>query len=331
VRLSELTTLGVGGPAGAFVRAGTDDELIEAVAKADTASEPVLVIGGGSNLVVVDDGFPGTVIQIATRGIAIDGPAVTVAAGEDWDDVVARTLDAGLAGLEPLSGIPGLAGATPIQNVGAYGREVADVITAVRAYDRETGQVVVLPHDQCAFAYRTSAFKGRGRYVVLGVRFLLTAQPESAPVRYAELAAALGISVGGCAPSGAVRSAVLALRRRKGMVLDPGDQDSRSAGSFFTNPVVDPVLAPPAAPRWDAGGGMVKVPAAWLIEQAGFTKGHRGPGGARISAKHSLALVNSGDATTADLISLAREIRDGVHARFGIELKPEPIMIGVTL
>ena len=389
VRLSRFTTLGLGGPARRFVVAGTDEEIIAAVRAADRRDEPLLVLGGGSNLVISDDGFPGTVIQVATKGIhrttdpgagpdaAGPGQAepgapvtLTVAAGEDWDTVVASCVAADLAGLECLSGIPGLAGATPIQNVGAYGQEVADTITRVRAYDRATAEVVDLAAADCGFGYRTSAFKRSitppavtGRFVVLGVTFQLTSDRLSQPLRYAELAGALGLDAvrqdedaqgeGARAPLGDVRSAVLRLRRGKGMVLDPGDPDSRSAGSFFTNPVldagqfaalrqvVDQRCGPGVPiPQFPAEPGQVKVPAAWLIGQAGFHKGYQGarraddgrPGpAAHISTKHTLALVNPGDARTADVIGLAREIRDQVRDLFGIELASEPVLVGVTL
>jgi UDP-N-acetylmuramate dehydrogenase len=323
VILAQHTTLGLGGPARAWLAAATEDELIEAVQKAGR-DEPVLILGGGSNLVVADDGFPGTVIQVATRGLTIDGGTVTVAAGEHWDSVVERTLAAGLPGLECLSGIPGLAGATPIQNVGAYGSEVADTILGVRVFDRKTLETRFWHNDICDFAYRTSVFRGDDRYVILEVTFRLGAP---APVRYAELAAATGPD-----PVPAeVRNAVLTLRRRKGMVIDPADPDTRSAGSFFTNPVVPLDRAPDGAPRYDAGPGLVKLPAAWLIEHAGFARGYPGPGGARISTKHTLALVNDGTATTAASLALAREIRDKVHASYGIALRPEPLLIGATL
>jgi UDP-N-acetylmuramate dehydrogenase len=394
VNLSRFTTLGLGGPARRFVVAGTDEEIIAAVRIADQRGEPLLVLGGGSNLVISDDGFPGTVIQVATKGIhrttdpgagpdaAGPGQAepgtpvtLTVAAGEDWDTVVASCVAADLAGLECLSGIPGLAGATPIQNVGAYGQEVADTITRVRAYDRATAEVVDLAAADCGFGYRTSAFKRSitapavtGRFVVLEVTFQLTSDRLSRPLRYAELAAALGLdparpdparpddggpAEGARAPLGDVRSAVLRLRRGKGMVLDPADPDSRSAGSFFTNPVLDtPQFAAlrqvvdgrcgPGVPipQFPAGPGQVKVPAAWLIGQAGFGKGYQGaqradggrPGPtAHISTKHTLALVNAGDARTADVIGLAREIRERVRDIFGVELASEPVLVGVSL
>jgi len=361
VPLAGYTTLRLGGPARRFAAAADDVELVAQVWAADERGDPLLVLGGGSNLVVADAGFPGTVVHVATRGVRHrpDGDSVllTVAAGEDWDTVVAGTVADGLAGLECLSGIPGLAGATPIQNVGAYGQEVAQTLVAVRGYDRARGEVVDLTAAECGFGYRTSAFKRSlhswasgpavtGRFVVLGVTFRLERSAESAPVRYAELARALGIGEGGRAPLGEVRSAVLALRRRKGMVLDAADPDTRSAGSFFTNPVLDPAAFAALeravaatcgpgtrVPTFPTGPGQVKVPAAWLIERAGFAKGYApGPDtGARISAKHTLALVNPGGATTASLLALAREVAGGVRKAFGVELAPEPVLVGVDL
>ena len=363
VPLAGYTTLRLGGPARHFAEAADDTELVAQVWAADERGEPLLVLGRGSNLVVADAGFPGTVVRVATRGVRHqpDGDRVllTVAAGEDWDTVVAGTVADGLAGLECLSGIPGLAGATPIQNVGAYGQEVAQTLVAVRGYDRERGQVVDLAAADCGFGYRTSAFKRSllswsaggpavtGRIVVLGVTFALARSAQSAPVRYAELARALGIAEGARAPLGEVRSAVLALRRGKGMVLDDADPDTRSAGSFFTNPVlglaafaeleraVAASFGPGVrVPTFPAGPDQVKVPAAWLIERAGFTRGYRpGPDqeGARISFKHTLALVNPGEATTASLLALAREVAGGVRKAFGIDLTPEPVLVGTTL
>jgi UDP-N-acetylmuramate dehydrogenase len=346
--LADYTTLGLGGPAKSLVTAHTEQDLIEAVRAADAAADPLLLIGGGSNLVISDEGFPGTVIHVNTRGIdyaeAGDGAVdVTVGAGEDWDGVVAATAAAGLAGLESLSGIPGRAGATPIQNVGAYGREVAEVITRVRVYDRQEDQILVFRNEECSFAYRTSLFKSAmPRYVVLDVTFRLTQQALSLPVTYAELAAELGVALGEGAGVGEVRSAVLKIRARKGMILNPGDPDTRSAGSFFTNPVitVEELAAVEAAeaargagpvPRYAAGDGLVKVPAAWLIEHAGFAKGYGAPAAARVSSKHTLALVNTGNATTTDLLALAREIVSGVHAAYGVTLTPEPTLVGVAL
>jgi UDP-N-acetylmuramate dehydrogenase len=345
--LSQYTTLGLGGPAKSFVTAASDDELIAAVRAADATGDPVLVLGGGSNLVIADEGFPGTVVHVASRGVSYarsgDGVAVAVAAGENWDDVVAATVTEGLAGLECLSGIPGRAGATPIQNVGAYGAEVAEVIASVRVYDRVEDSVVAMPNEHCQFAYRGSLFKrAGGRYVVLGVTFGLHDEKLSRPVRYAELAAELGASTGERVPCDDARAAVLTIRGRKGMVISADDPDSRSAGSFFTNPVLDAGqlvhvesvaqargISP--VPRFDAGDGRVKVPAAWLIERSGFAKGYGAPGPAHVSTKHTLALVNGGRATTADLITLAREIVAGVRDAFGVALEPEPVMIGVTL
>jgi len=347
VRLADYTTVRLGGPARGFVRADREEELIEAVRTADASGEPVLVLGGGSNLVVADEGFEGTVIQVATRGVTrgTDPGVLTVAAGEEWDAVVARTVAEGLAGLECLSGIPGLAGATPIQNVGAYGQEVSETITRVRVYDRTSGDVTEIPREQCGFGYRTSRFRGADRFVVLSVTFRLAVRVRSAPVRYAELAAALGVAPGEAVASTEARSAVIELRQRKGMVIDPADPDTRSVGSFFVNPVLDgaALAAVEAAARARCGPetrvprfaatepGLVKVPAAWLIERAGFGKGYNPGDGARISSKHTLALVNSGSASTAALVALARQIRDGVRDAFGVSLTPEPVLVGVTL
>ena len=357
-QLADYTTLGLGGPAKTFVTASSEAELAAAVRDADAAGEPVLLLGGGSNLVIADDGFDGTVIRVATRGLRFEEvPSssivdVTVAAGEPWDDVVAATVDAGLAGLECLSGIPGSTGATPIQNVGAYGQEVAEVITRVRVIDRRTGGALDMPNGSCRFSYRNSLFKSGepGRYVVTEVAFRLHADGLSRPVRYAELASGLGIEVGERAPVAKIRSGVLEIRGRKGMVLDPGDPDTRSAGSFFTNPVISaadfarlesvarssgwpsdkPVPHFPV-PHSEGGEGLVKVPAAWLIEHAGFARGYGSPGPARVSSKHTLALVNAGGATTGDLLALAREIIAGVRDAFGVNLAPEPTLVGVIL
>jgi UDP-N-acetylmuramate dehydrogenase len=349
VRLADYTTIGLGGPARDFVRAGTTAELVDAVRAADASGEPVLVLGGGSNLVVADEGFAGTVVQVATQGFGVRRGLVTVAAGEDWDAVVARSVAAGLAGLECLSGIPGLAGATPIQNVGAYGQEVSATIAEVQVYDRGTGEILNIPNGHCGFAYRTSKFKvaqpsSPPAPVILSVSFQLAEQTRSAPIRYAELAGALGVEVGDQVESTEVRATVIELRQGKGMVIDPADPDTRSVGSFFVNPVLDAaaLAAVEAAararcgpqtrvPRFDAGDGRAKVPAAWLIERAGFGKGYHSADGARISAKHTLALVNSGSASTAGLMALAREIRDGVRDAFGVSLTAEPVLVGVAL
>ncbi len=328
MELAELTTLRLGGPAGSFVEARSDDEV---VAAAPSAS---LILAGGSNVVVADSGVPGTVLRIATRGVARSGDRLVVAAGEDWDALVASCVAEGLQGFECLSGIPGSVGATPIQNVGAYGQEVSETVESVRVFDRSTGAVSDMPAAECGFVYRGSVFKYRDRRVVLAVTFRLRESAVSGPLRYAELARVLGVPVGGSAPLAEVREAVLGLRRRKGMVIDPADPDSVSAGSFFTNPILEPPefealvaragLQPPAWPEPD---GCIKTSAAWLIEQAGFHKGY-GSGRVGISTKHTLALVNRGGATTAELLALAREIASGVEARFGVALHPEPVLVG---
>jgi UDP-N-acetylmuramate dehydrogenase len=336
VPLAGLTTLRLGGPARRLLVAGTEDEVVEAVRAADAGAEPLLVLGGGSNLVVADEGFDGTVLQVATRGVAV-APlaehALQVEAGVDWDHVVRLTVEEGYAGLEALSGIPGRVGAAPIQNVGAYGQEVAQTVAWVRVLDRSTHDVVLLDPQECGFGYRDSVFKRSDRYVVLAVAFALEHSRLGAPVRYAELARRLGVAVGARVPATDVRAAVLELRRGKGMVLDAEDHDTWSAGSFFTNPLLAPEEAatlPEDAPRWHTDDGRVKTSAAWLIEQAGIGKGH-GAGAARVSTKHTLALTNRGGATTAELLELAREIRAAVLDRFGITLVPEPVLVGVEL
>jgi UDP-N-acetylmuramate dehydrogenase len=336
VVLSAYTTLGLGGAAERMVTVYDEDEAVEAVRG---AAGPVLVLGGGSNLVIGDGGFAGTVVRIASRGrtTSYDGDDVRleVAAGEDWDALVEWCVGEQLAGVECLAGIPGRVGATPIQNVGAYGQDVSETVVSVRAYDRDTDEVRTV--DDCRFAYRSSRFKAEApRWVVLSVSYLMARSTDSRPVRYAELARTLGIEVGGTAPLAEVRDAVLSLRRGKGMVLDPHDVDTRSAGSFFTNPLLQPEqldalrargAEPPSYPEPD---GRLKVPAAWLIEQAGFGKGDfAGPVG--ISSKHALALVNRGGARTEDLLRVARAIRDGVRDRFGVDLVPEPVLVGVKL
>jgi UDP-N-acetylmuramate dehydrogenase len=342
VRLSELTTLHLGGPAARYVVADTEHAVVAAVRAADREGEPLLVLAGGSNVVVADEGFPGTVVRVATRGVARDGGALEIAAGEAWDPLVADCVAAGLAGVECLAGIPGSVGATPIQNVGAYGQEVAETIVAVRVLDRVRDTVEELDPPACAFTYRSSAFKRHpGRWVVLAVRLRLQASALSAPVRYAELARALDVEIGARAPLEEVRDAVLALRRAKGMVLDPSDPDTVSAGSFFTNPVLDVdafaalearaverlgVGAQP--PAWPEDDGRVKTSAAWLIERAGFQRGHGHPDGIAISSKHTLALTNRGAGTTAELVALARAIAGGVHDAFGVDLTPEPVFVG---
>lgn len=342
--LAPLTTFRLGGPASRLLTATTDAEVIEAVREADGSGTPLLVIGGGSNLVIGDKGFDGTALRIATKGFALNGTTLELAAGEIWTDAVARTVEAGLAGIECLAGIPP-AGATPIQNVGAYGQEVSSTVTEVVAYDRHTEETVTIPNADCAFSYRHSRFKAEpDRFVVLRVRFELEdAGGLSAPLRYAETARTMGVEQGERVPAAAARETVLALRAGKGMVLDPEDHDSWSAGSFFTNPILEdaeyeaflarakdrlgPGTTPPAFP---ADGGRVKTSAAWLIDKAGFTKGY-GTGPARISTKHTLALTNRGEATTEDLLALAREVVAGVREAFGVTLVNEPVTVGVSL
>lgn len=345
VRLAELTTLRVGGRAAAYLAVTSSDAVIEAVRRADAAGEPVLVLGGGSNLLVADGDLPATVVHVRTRGVevladdACSGVSVRVAAGEPWDDVVAQAVDRGWSGLEALAGIPGSSGGTPVQNVGAYGQEVAETIASVRTWDRQQNRVCTLAVADCDFGYRRSRFKderfrGGPRYVVLEVTFQLPRATLSAPVRYAELARTLGVPIGERAPLATVREAVLGLRRGKGMVLDPEDHDTWSAGSFFTNPVLksDATQRVPAdAPRWPADDGACKLSAAWLIEHAGFGKGFGLPGPASLSTRHTLALTNRGTATAADLLALARTVRDGVRDAFGVELAPEPVLVGCEL
>jgi UDP-N-acetylmuramate dehydrogenase len=343
--LAPLTTFRLGGPARRLITATTDAEVVEAVREADASGTPLLVVGGGSNLVIGDKGFEGTALRIATSGFSLDGTRLELAAGEVWSEAVARTVQAGLAGVECLSGIPGSAGATPIQNVGAYGQEVSSTITEVIAYDRAEGRTVTLSNAECAFSYRHSRFKADpDRYVVLRVRFELEdAGGMSAPVKYPETARALGVEAGDRVPLEQARETVLKLRAGKGMVLDAEDHDTWSAGSFFTNPILDEQafalflervrerlgddVTPPAYP---AGEGRTKTSAAWLIDQAGFTKGY-GTGPARISTKHTLALTNRGEATTEDLLALAREVVAGVREAFGVTLVNEPVMVGVGL
>ena len=336
--LANHTTFRLGGPARRFVEATTEQQLIDTVADCDSRGEPVLVLGGGSNVLIADEGFDGTVVKVATRGVRAEvgdcsGAQLEVAAGEVWDDLVARAVAAQWSGMETLSGIPGSVGAVPIQNVGAYGAEVATLIQRVRTWDRAEGAIRTFAAAECGFGYRDSRFKReKGRHLVLRVDFQLPLGELGQPVRYPELARALGVAVGQRAPASRVRETVLAIRRRKGMVLDANDHDTWSAGSFFTNPILTPEQAaslPAEAPRFPAGEG-VKTSAAWLIQHAGFPAGH-GSGSARLSTRHVLALTNRGHATTADVLALAREIRDGVRERFGITLVPEVNLVGVSI
>lgn len=341
VPLAPLTTLRLGGPATRLITAYDEAEVVEAVLA--NARVPVLVLGGGSNLVVGDGGFDGTVVRVVSRGLAAhrdgDDVLLTAQAGEDWDGIVEHAVAEGLAGLEALSGIPGLVGATPVQNVGAYGADVSQLIDRVRVLDRTSRRVVELTAKQCAFGYRASRFKADvDRWVVQAVTYRLVPGGPGAPVRYAELARTLGVALEGRAPLVEVREAVLGLRRRKGMVVDGSDPDSRSVGSFFTNPVVDDAaLAQLSArvgdvqvPGHPDGPGRTKLSAAWLLERAGFAKGH-GEGPVGVSGKHVLALVHRDGGSTEQLLALARELRDGVRDRLGVELMVEPVLVSAQL
>jgi UDP-N-acetylmuramate dehydrogenase len=337
--LSSYTTLRLGGPARRIVHATSEEQLIASVRGADESGVPLLLLAGGSNLVIADDGFAGTVVSIETRGVGVDedacsGATVTVAAGETWDDFVALAVSRGWIGIEALSGIPGSVGATPIQNVGAYGQEVSDTLASVRCWDRVTGGVRTFAAAECGFGYRTSRFKQEPeRYVVLTVTFQFRLGDMGAPVQYAELARRLDVGPGERTAMTRVRDAVLGLRRGKGMVLDPGDHDTWSAGSFFTNPVLsaeEAKVLPEQAPRWAQPDGSVKTSAAWLIEQSGFAKGY-GNEQVSLSTKHTLALTNRGSASTADLLTLATEIQRGVEKSFGVRLVNEPVLVGCSL
>jgi len=326
--LADLTTLRLGGPAARVVVATSAEELVDAVRSADASGEAMLLVGGGSNLVVADDGWPGVVVVVRSAGEHV---TVRVQAGEEWDSVVAASVDAGWSGLASMSGIPGRAGATPIQNVGAYGSEVADAISSLTVYDRIAGAVESWSPRRCGFGFRTSAFKYTDRYVVLDVTFTLTASTDAPPVRYLELARRLGVEPGEQAPSLEVRDVVLDLRRSKGMLLDAADHDTWSVGSFFINPFVEPGEVPDGCPNWRVDE-RVKLSAAWLIENAGFGKGYgldRGRGTVAVSTKHTLALTHRGGGTTAELLALAAEIRAGVQRRFGVRLRPEARLAGV--
>ncbi len=337
VRLAGLTTLRIGGPADKLVEVTTEADLIEAVRSADAADQPALLLSGGSNVVIGDEGFRGTVIKIATTGIRIDaaacsGAMIHVAAGEDWDEVVQCAIAEEWSGLESMSGIPGLAGSTPVQNVGAYGHEVAETIASVRVWDRVDNAVRTMFAADCGFTYRNSRFKADpSRYVVLEVAFQLKLGDLSAPIEYAELARVLGVEPGSRAPMTDVREAVLGLRRSKGMVLDEADHDTWSAGSFFTNPILDtPAEVPAGAPQWPQPDGRVKTSAAWLIEHAGIAKGYT-IGNAAVSSKHTLALTNRGNASAKELLALAAHVRVQVHHAFGITLINEPVLVNCTL
>jgi UDP-N-acetylmuramate dehydrogenase len=337
--IKKYTTLRVGGPAKKLVHVATEEELVNAVMAADAAGEEVLIIGGGSNVLVGDEGFNGTVIRVETKGNsyhvdACSGGMITVAAGEDWDGFVEWILSKGFAGLETMSGIPGTVGGAPIQNIGAYGHEVSEVIARVRTWDRKAGAYKTFSNSECEFSYRSSVFKKNpGRYVIIDVTFQLRNGEMSLPIKYKELASYLGVDLEARALVSDVRKAVLALRAAKGMLLDEKDHDTWSAGSFFVNPIVSKEIAatlPADAPRWPQADGRIKTSAAWLMENAGMKKG-KAHNGAAISSKHVLALVNTGSATAADIIDIARSARSAVHEKFGITLEPEVQFVGLSL
>lgn len=366
--LAPLTTLQVGGPARTLVRAGSTEDLVAAVRAADEAGEDLLLVSGGSNLVISDAGFAGTVVQVATRGIELledavpaagDGGEpgrsgervlVRAAAGEPWDGFVAHAVEQGWSGVEALSGIPGRVGSTPIQNVGAYGQDVSQTIVEVELLDRDSGELERFSAADCGFAYRDSVFKrtqkgSTGRYVVLAVTFSLERSELSQPVGYAALAQGLDVAMGERVPVADAREAVLAQRRQRGMVWDADDHDTWSCGSFFTNPIITTAqmddlrahvierMGPnaPEPPEFDAGEGLVKTSAAWLIDKAGYGKGYGMPGPAALSTKHPLAITNRGGARAADVAILAREIREGVEDAFGVRLVNEPVFVGHQL
>lgn len=341
VDLSGYTTLGVGGPAREFVEAKTEADVIEAVREADASSTPLLVLGGGSNLLVSDEGFDGRVVRVANGGavIHVEGDAVSVRvhAGESWDELVDMTIAEGCSGLECMSGIPGMTGGAVVQNIGAYGEEIRRGVETVYVWDRVAKSRLDLDNEACRFEYRNSRFKHTETHVVLGVTLRLQRSRLSIPITYAELARKLDIEVGQRAPLADVRAAVLELRSGKGMVVDPADPESRSAGSFFTNPVLSPhefetlcTLTHTTPPSWPAGEGRVKVSAAWLIGAAGYEKGFA-LGNARISRKHTLALVNGGDAKAQEIVALARRVRDDVKTHLGVWLEPEPVFVGLSV
>ncbi|RSZ64374.1 UDP-N-acetylmuramate dehydrogenase [Corynebacterium hylobatis] len=345
-----LTTLHLGGRPLLAVRCGTTEAVAEVVQLLDAAAIPLLIVGGGSNLVVADGDLGLVAVILENDALELDTGSglVRVGAGAVWDDVVAATVAAGLGGIECLSGIPGSAGATPVQNVGAYGAEISEVLTRVLLLERATGEVSWVDADSLELAYRRSNLKFTGRGVVLELEMQLNPDGQSAPLRFGELSRSLGATAAGeRRPVAQVREAVLALRRGKGMVLEESDHDTWSAGSFFTNPVVEVAVADAVQaavraerggedadrmPRFPAGEGQVKLSAAWLIDRTGFHRGYPAEGApVRLSTKHTLALTNRGSAVTADLVALAREVRDGVRDRFGVTLVPEPVWIGVSI
>lgn len=345
IQLAPLTTLKLGGPAERLIKVTDTAELVRLVNAADAEGEPLFFLAGGSNVVIADEGIPGTTIWVQTTGIAEneleDGRvSLTVAAGESWDRLVERSVESGLAGIECLAGIPGTVGATPIQNVGAYGQEVSSTIASVLVLDRESGEVVTLAAGECGFGYRSSRFKGDSRFLVLAVEFILDPSDISGPVAYAQLASALGVETGERVPLPVARGTVLDLRRSKSMVVDPADPDSVSAGSFFTNPLLaDIEMAELVArseelfgpddlpPSYPAPEGLAKTSAAWLIERAGFYRGF-GEGPIGLSHNHTLAIVNRGGGTTTELVDFAHGIAGQVEAVFGVSLVPEPVFVG---
>jgi len=335
--LSKYTSLRVGGPATTIVHVSSESEIIAAIEAA--GDSPIFIMGGGTNVLVSDNGFAGTVIRIANNSVesevdACSGATLTIGAGENWDSFVKTTISRGFAGLETLSGIPGTVGAAPIQNIGAYGHEVSEFITRVRTYDREKKTIQTFTNAECQFSYRNSYFKEHpGRYVVLDVAFQLRIGEMTTPITYLELAKKLAIELGDKCSVADCRAAVLELRSNKGMLLSPEDHDSWSAGSFFTNPIISQQAAdslPNAAPKWPLTDGRVKVSAAWLIENSGIHKGDE-LGGARISSKHVLALTNSGTATASDIAALAKRARDHVQQAFGITLVAEVNLVGIEI
>ena len=337
-QLSSFTTLRVGGPARKIVHAHSEAELIEFVKAADSAKEPILILGGGSNLLISDAGFAGTVIRVESKGNALDydacsGGMIEVSAGEDWDKFVEISIEKGFADLESLSGIPGTVGGAPIQNIGAYGHEVSETIARVKTYDRSKGKVKTFTNTECKFSYRNSIFKEQpGRYVILTVTFQLRKGAQSLPITYTELAKQLSVNIGDQVEVTKVREAVLKLRASKGMLINL-ENEIYSAGSFFVNPILSKSAAdklPADAPRWPQNDGKIKTSAAWLMEHSGVVKGEK-LAGAQISDKHVLALTNSGDATAENIVELAKRARKKVYEKFGIKLEAEVQLVGVNL
>ena len=337
-QLSSFTTLRVGGPARKIVHAHSEAELIEFVKAADSAKEPILILGGGSNLLISDAGFAGTVIRVESKGNALDynacsGGLIEVSAGEDWDKFVEISIEKGFADLESLSGIPGTVGGAPIQNIGAYGHEISETIARVKTYDRSKGEVKTFTNAECKFSYRNSTFKEQpDRYVILTVTFQLRKGAQSLPITYAELAKQLSVNIGDQVEVAKVREAVLKLRASKGMLINL-ENEIYSAGSFFVNPILSKSAAdqlPADAPRWPQNDGKVKTSAAWLMEHSGVIKGEK-LAGAQISDKHVLALTNSGGATAEDIVELAKRARKKVYEKFGIKLEAEVQLVGVNL